>query len=276
MGVDEKIDEQLERFEGKLPRWLQQIMRFLRTEDVLLSASGLAFYALVSLAPLAIVVMWITSLLMGEERVHRLAETLKEAAPENLGAGAALERVSEEGTRMGVSAAIAALWPATAYGSALVRGFDRLSPGGRSLPGMRGRALAFILLPAFLLGSMGASLATTWAGGDGILRQIGGAGIALIAGLIGGGLALILVYRFFPPEHLGWKRILWTSGLVAGAVSVMSLGFGLYLTLGADFEERFAMSGVAGLVLFGVWLLLANAAMLIGYRVARDRMDGDA
>lgn len=276
MGVDEKVDEKLGRFEERLPDWLQQVVRFLRTEDVLLSASGLAFYALVSLVPLAVVVMWITSLLLGEERVHRLAEILREAAPENLGAGEALEAVSEEGTRMGLPAAIAALWPATAYGSALVRGFDRLSEGGRSLPGVRGRAMAFILLPAFLLGSMGASLATTMAGGDGVLRQIGGAGIALIAGLLGGAVALVLVYRFFPPDHLGWRRILWTSGLVAGAVSVMSLGFAMYLTLGADFEERFAMSGIAGLVLFGVWLLLANAAMLIGYRLARERRERDS
>jgi hypothetical protein len=51
---------------------------------------------------------------------------------------------------------------------------------------------------------------------------------------------------------------------------VVSLVFSLYLALGADWEERFAMSGVAGIVMLAVWLLLVNALLLLGYRLALE------
>jgi uncharacterized BrkB/YihY/UPF0761 family membrane protein len=271
MGADEWVDQRIERVERRLPSWGRRAVHILRTHDVLLSASGLAFYALVSLAPLVVVVLWVTGLLLGEERVQRLAETLRSVAPEGLGAGDALEAVSEQGTRLGFGAAVAARWPATAYGSALVRGFDRLTDDhGRALPGLRGRGLAFILLPALLLGSIGASLVSTTVGEDGALSRVAGAVAALALAGLGGGVALVLVYRFFPPIRLPWKRIVLTSGVVALGTSVLSLVFSLYLALGADWEERFAMSGVAGIVMLAVWLLLVNALLLLGYRLALE------
>jgi uncharacterized BrkB/YihY/UPF0761 family membrane protein len=54
----------------------------------------------------------------------------------------------------------------------------------------------------------------------------------------------------------------------ATGVSVLSLAFALYLTFGANFQERYASSGIAGIVFLAVWLFGSNAWLLLGYRVA--------
>jgi hypothetical protein len=44
----------------------------------------------------------------------------------------------------------------------------------------------------------------------------------------------------------------------------------LYVILGANFQEHYATSGQAGLVLLAVWLFLANVLVLAAYRVALE------
>src|SRR5438477_2690709 len=68
------------RLERRLPRPLRTLIDELEERDVLLYASGLAFYALVSIAPLVIVIMWIVAALLGGERVQRLADGLQRVA----------------------------------------------------------------------------------------------------------------------------------------------------------------------------------------------------
>lgn len=47
----------------------------------------------------------------------------------------------------------------------------------------------------------------------------------------------------------------------------MSLLFA-FLASGADFEKRYAISGLAAVVAVGLWLFWANVLVLVGYRVA--------
>jgi uncharacterized BrkB/YihY/UPF0761 family membrane protein len=50
----------------------------------------------------------------------------------------------------------------------------------------------------------------------------------------------------------------------------LSLGLTLYVALGANFSEHFGSSTVAGFVLLAVWLFLANALTLVGYKIAQE------
>jgi len=109
------------KLERRLPGPLRLLIDELEETDVLLYASGLAFYALVSVVPLVIVIMWVVSVILGDERVHAFAQELARVTPEGLGADQALERVAALGTQIGLPAVIAALWPATAYGAGLSR-----------------------------------------------------------------------------------------------------------------------------------------------------------
>ena len=262
------------RLERRLPRPLRTLIDELEERDVLLYASGLAFYALVSIAPLVIVIMWIVAALLGDERVHRLADELKRVAPDGLGADQALKRVADLGTQIGLPAVAAALWPATAYGAGLSRAFLRLAPGaaakGRAKSrGLRGRILAFLLLlPAFAVGGLLASYLGTQALGSSTAGAVLGPVIALGTGFVAAFAAIALIYRVFPPDPLQGGQILRATLFTAAGVSVLSLGMSLYLAFGANFQERYATSGIAGIVLLALWLFGTNTLLLLGYRMA--------
>lgn len=116
-----------------------------------LYAAALAFYGLISVAPLAVVALWVTSLVVGPAQIQDAAGGLARFSPEALGVDQALERVADVGTGLGVVAVAGALWPATAYGSALVRVLDRLD-GDRNATSMsRRRGVALALVGAALL-----------------------------------------------------------------------------------------------------------------------------
>jgi membrane protein len=243
----------------------------MRRDDILLLAAGLAFYALVSVIPMTILALWVAGLIAGDQRIQELARALARIAPKDIGADQALQRVAELGSRLGVVAAITALWPATSYGSGLERSFHRLSGTRRKLAwGLRGRSLFFLfLLPLFILGSLAASFAGSAAFGEGAERAIGVV-VALVTGLAGAAAALVVIYRIFPPTPLPWGSIWRVTLATAGGISILSAALWLFLSLGANFQEHYATSGLAGLVLLALWLFLSNALVLVGYKMALD------
>jgi uncharacterized BrkB/YihY/UPF0761 family membrane protein len=139
-----------------------------RAEDLFLYSAALAFYGLISVAPLIVVALWVTSLVVGPPQIDHAAAELARLSPEALGADRAFQRVADLGTRLGLVAVVAAVWPATAYGSALVRVLDRLA-GGRDATGVRRRGVALLLVclaPVLVLASLVASYAGAAALGD--------------------------------------------------------------------------------------------------------------
>ncbi len=270
LEVQSRVDDVLDRLGT-----LGEVIRRAREQDILLVAGGLAFYALVSAAPMVIVVLWVVSLVLGDERVQRFAEALGEFAPENMGGEEAVKRVAELGPGAGITALLAAAWPATSYGSGLIRAFERLADGENEkwFRGLRGRGLVLLVLfPVFVFGGLLASLA-----GTAVLRQATdgqmlGLGIAAVTGFLGAVVVVGLIYRMFPPPGaVGWTGIRRGALATAAAISVMSLAFTAYLRLGADFEERYLSSALAGVVLLALWLFLFNLLLLAGYRLALER-----
>ncbi|HEX2031896.1 MAG TPA: YhjD/YihY/BrkB family envelope integrity protein [Actinomycetota bacterium] len=254
----------------RLPPPLRRAIEDASGQDIPLHAAGLAFFALVSLIPLTIVAMWVASLVAGEGRVERLAQALAAIAPRNLGADRALIRVAELGTSLGVVAIVAALAPATAYGSGLARAFRRLSPKDppEELRGVLGRGLLLlVVVPLFVLGTMLAAFAATSLFEEALLRALGWV-LALALAFLGGGLAAALIYRVFPPEALPWRAVLRGAAVSGAGVALLTVAFAAIVGLGADFTKYYAMSGLAGIVLLATWLFVANAALLTGYRVA--------
>jgi membrane protein len=259
------------RIVERLPPRVRRAVEEMSRRDVFLNAAGLAFYGLISLVPLTVVAMWITSLAAGEGRVQQLARMLSQIAPQGLGADRAIRRVAQLGTTVGVASVVAALWPATAYGSGLARAFRRLSPKpSEELTGLLGRLLILLLLPLFVGGAMVGAFAASSLVGGGALRVLGYA-LGLVAAFVGSGLATAVILRVFPPEDLPWGRILRGTAVASGGVALLTVAFALALGLGADFGQHYAISGVASIVLLGLWLFLANALLLLGYRVALSR-----
>ena len=81
--------------EERLPRSMAAVVRRLRSEDVFLLSAGLSFYALVSVVPFAVLVLWLVSLVTGKARVHEVADQLARHLPANLGVENALQRVAD-------------------------------------------------------------------------------------------------------------------------------------------------------------------------------------
>jgi membrane protein len=256
----------------RLPAPLRRMVDRARGQDILLYAAALAFYAIVSVIPLTILVMWVVSVVLGDQRTHQLAEEIRRVAPSSIGADQALERVAQLGTRLGIVSVLIAVWPATAYGSGLERAFDRLGPGAdRRLEGLRGRAVFFlVILPIFILGSLiSAFLGTVALGSHGFGRVVGYF-LALASGFLAAGVCLVLIYRLFPPSQLSWDRVLRAALVPAGGIAVLSVLFILFVELGANFEQHYATSGLAGMILLALWLFLSNALILAGYRLAQE------
>jgi membrane protein len=262
----------MDRLQELLPGPFRRALKRARGQDILLYSAALAFYAIVSVIPLTILVLWIVSAVLGDQRTHQLAQEIRRVAPENIGADQALERVADLGSKLGVTSILTALWPATAYGSGLERAFDRLGPkADRSLEGLRGRGMfLLVILPTFILGSLiGSFLGTVALGSDGVARIVGYA-LALATGFLAASVGLVLIYRIFPPTRLTWRQIFEATLVAATGISVLSFLLLLFVGLGANFQAHYATSGLAGLVLLAVWLFLSNALVLTGYRVALE------
>lgn len=251
----------------RFPR-TRDLVRRLAGHDILFSASGLAFYALVSLAPSVIVVLWITSLFMGDQRVHRFANELGNAAPQSIGVDQIVRSVAQRGTSLGLLAAVTGLWPASAYGAGLTRAFNRVADGKYELPGLRGRVLLIlIVLPLSTIGALVVSYLGTTLVRSTVFHGVVTGLLALGMGFVWIGAATLAIYRIFPPERLAWSAIARATLIAAGGTAALSALFVLFLDMGANFKEHYATSAIAALVLVGVWLYLSNALLLAGFRL---------
>ncbi len=240
-------------------------------DDVFLYSAALAFYGLISVVPLVVVALWITTLLVGQAQVHHVADELARLAPPALGVDRALERVADLGTTLGLAAVVAALWPATAYGSALMRVLDRVG-GERAAGGLRGRGMALLLVaavPVLVLGSLVASYAGAAALGDAPIEIAVGLVFALVTGFGATVAVVAVVYRVFPRSPPEWAATFRGALVTSGWISVLSAGYVAYLRLGANFEQRYASATISAVVLLGLWLFAANTALIVGYRAAR-------
>ncbi len=259
-----------------LPGPVRAIVSRARKDDILFHSAALAFYATVSLVPLVLLVLAVVSLVLGDQRVQQLSREIGRVAPKELGADKLVTQIADTATRVSVVAFITGLWPATSYGAGLVRAFDELSPTkDRAHEGLRGRGLLLvILLPVFVLGALLGSYVGSQALGSSTLGRVVGGVLALVTGSLGGAAGLALIYRIFPPEHIGWRGVLKATAITAASLAVISLAFVLYLALGADFQEHYATSGLAAFVLLAVWLFLANVLILVGYKIALESRRG--
>ena len=260
--------------EERLPGPVAAVVHRLRSEDVFLLAAGLSFYALVSVVPFAILVLWLVSLITGKARVHEVADQLAGHLPANLGVENALQRVADLGVRLGLGALAALLWPATAYGAGLRRSFARLAKGETvDVENLRGRALALGLIgivPALSLAGLVAAYLGTAIVGEGGAAQVVGWGLALTFGFGASTIGVGVIYRLFTPLLLGWWSIVRGAVAAAAAISVVSLIYVVFLNSGVDFQRRYATSGLAAVVLLAFWLFMTNALILVGFQIAHE------
>jgi membrane protein len=277
--VQRRLSDATDKAEERLPASVVDVVERLRDADVLLYAGALAFYALVSTAPFLVVGFWVMGTVVGDDRVEDLSEGLAELAPENVDLEGMFQTLLEVGTGVGIAALFAALWPATAFGGGLVRVLDNLSlDRDPAMHGLRGRARSLVVLavlPVYLLGGLIVASLVAGLFGDGPAGTVAGWALALVAGAAATWVGIIGLYWWFGPAELTFRSLAEGAAVAAAMIAVMSLGYLLYLGQGAEWEERVAGSGLAAVVLFGLWLYLANLLLLTGYCVALAVDEGE-
>jgi YihY family inner membrane protein len=256
----------------RLPDPVRRFGGWLRSDDFFTTSSSLAYYALISLAPMALIALWIAGALIDEDSLRELGSTVDGESPEELPVGELVQSLVALATTIGFFSVIGAIWPATAYGAALARAFDHITPDAeRQVRGMKGRVFAALLIAVLPLAVFGA-LAVLYV----VPRLLGVSGLWITATL-GLGAALFVwlfisgIYQLFQMRDTQWTDVLVAAAAATGVLAVVSAGYLVYLEFFADFEERYGTSGLATIVLLGVWLMLANAVLLVGYKLMLRR-----
>jgi uncharacterized BrkB/YihY/UPF0761 family membrane protein len=253
-----------------VPAPVQRFLGWLRSPEFVTTSSSLAFYALVSLPPMVLLGFWIAGWFVDESALADLGTEVDSRSPDALPVAEVLRALIEVAARTGPLAAVAAVWPATTYGAALARAFTAVAPDAqRRIRGWRGRLLALVLiasLPLVVFCSLAALYLVPQVVGEGpVLTVALGAGVLLLLGMLIG-----LLYSLFRLHDTGVGDVVVGAAVASGLVGLTTAGYLVYLQF-ADFTQRYGATGLATAVLLGLWLLFANAALLVGYRLTLKR-----
>jgi uncharacterized BrkB/YihY/UPF0761 family membrane protein len=129
-----------------------------------------------------------------------------------------------------------------------------------------------VALPVFVIGSLAGSAAALGLIGHGVAGRIAGVAVAALIGFAGTAIGMALIFRIFPPQPMPLHAVVRGTVWSAATITFLTVAFALVLNVGVNFQQHYATSGIAMLVLLAVWLFLANALLLVGYKLAlRDR-----
>lgn len=253
-----------------LLRLAADVRRGLRGHDMWLLAGGLTFYAGIAVVPLLLLALYLAGLVVGAETVRTLAQDLVGLAPERMGFAQGLGVLADVGPSLGVTAALAALVPATTYGEGLVRAFDRLGDRERTDGRVwRGRLKSFallVLLPGLVMVGLLATAVLPDLIGRGPVGRLLGLYATFWVGWLGSSALLALTYRAFVPEPLGARALFWGSASTGSFLTGMSMAWVALLGTDVDFARAYGGSeAVAAVVLASVYLFLVQLVTLVGY-----------
>ncbi|MDI6097603.1 YhjD/YihY/BrkB family envelope integrity protein [Actinoplanes sp. NEAU-A12] len=252
---------------------LTTLFRPLRGRDVALHAAAITFYSGIAVIPVALLAVWLTGLVVGAERVHRLTGRTIGALPDEIGASHALAALIDAGLALTPMFALASLLPATLYGEGLRRAFASLSRPGERLVGWRGRLLWLPLLaaaPALLL-SLLLALPTTsrlWLRGG--WWSVLGVVLSFLAVWLVLTPVVIWVFRYVAPGRPPWLTTTLIGSFTAANLSGFLHGAVLFTSLPLDLGVPFGgLTEVGAVVAIGLWLYLFHVVLLTGFAATR-------
>ncbi len=266
----ERLRSALQSVDRALPGRISGIFHRFADRDILLTASSLAFYGVVSALPLLMLAFAAVEAVAGDDALASFTERAAESGPD--GTGAFLEPLVSSGGSLTFATVLFTLWPATAYGGGLRRALTHQTAVDDPGAGARGRVTGVglvLVLPVLLLAGIPMMFVLSTLSGNGLLGMALGWSMALVAGgLLGTGLTT-LIYQAFAPTSLGWRDTASGAAFTAITTAVFSLGFVVYLDV-ADTEERFGGGATAVVVMIGLWLFVANILLLAGYQAVLE------
>ncbi|TYB37596.1 YihY/virulence factor BrkB family protein [Micromonospora sp. AP08] len=246
--------------------------RPVRGRDLSLHAAAITFYGAIAVVPVALLAIWLTGLVAGDDRVRRLTAYAINTLPTDIGADRAVAALVEAGLGLTPLLALASLLPASLYGEGLRRAFVSVAtpPGqAETLVGWRGRLLLLPLLapaPALLLSVLLALPLTThlvqqggWLGALGVVLSFLATWLVLTP-------VLMWVFRVVGPAAPDWLATLGLGSFTAANLSGFLHGFVLFCSLPLDLGAPFGgFDEIGGGVAVLLWLYLFHVIVLAGY-----------
>ena len=273
-AVRERAEAVLEAADRRLPSTFGALLRRITDRDILLQASSLAFYGLISVMPLLVIAFAVVGAVSGDGTLERFAGSVSQSGPK--GTGQIVDQLVGSAESLSFVTLVFAIWPATAYGGGLRRALEHTTDGETELAGVKGRLLGLglvLILPLLVLGGIPLMFVLTSLTGDGALAVALGWLFAGVVVTVVGTLTAAVLYQAFAPADIGWSETLRGAGLSALATTVFSLGFVVYLNVGSV-EQRFGGGTTALVIMLGLWLLVASVLLIAGYQAVLAMEDG--
>lgn len=259
-----------------LARWFDTARAIVRAtrqrvagQDLMLVAAGLTLYAGIAIVPLLLLGLYGAGLVIDRDRVATLVRDLAAYAPPTMGVRRIIRSLAEAGPSLGLSSLIASVLAATTYGEGMLRAVDALEGqqrGNRTLAG-RIRVLPYVgVFPLVTVAGLLTVAALPDMLGGGTIGQVLGVYLTFWIGWLSATALLIVLYRLFSVRRLRWAATVWGALATGSFLAGMSLGWVLVLRYGVAVGRAFGGSEDVGrVVLFTVYLLLVQVAVLVGY-----------
>jgi len=259
-SFDPRRLRELTKVDISLPKALAQ--RFMEV-DILTQSASLAFYALLSLAPMLVLILWLTASLYGSAQ-----QAIVDQVGDLAGQGAATVAdtvIANADDRPGIGS-IAGVWSTLLLLLGASAVFGRLQDVLNQIfqtdatrisgvkPWIRKRllsvgvvfALGFLLLLATTVTTL---LQVIFAGMPSLLPVMGSAAsLALYAFSFG------LLYHYLPDRSVGWQQAFVGGAITAGLFVLGRWGIGMYLATAAPGS---AYGSMGAMVLLLVWMYYA-------------------
>lgn len=266
-ALDARRTRRLARLKGSLPLALGK--RFVEL-DILTHAASLAFYALLSLAPLLVLLLWLTASLYGSAQ-EAIVDQVGQLAGRDA-ASVADTVIANADRRPGIGS-IAGLWSTALLLVGASAVFARLQDALNLIfrtdaariagvrPWIRKRVLSFgvVLALGFLLllaTTVNTLLQVVFAGLPSLLPVFGTvASLALYA------FSFALLYHYLPDRRVRWRQAFVGGAITAGLFVLGRWAIGVYLATAAPGS---AYGSMGAMVLVLVWMYYAATVFFGG------------
>ena len=252
---------------------LRRVLRHVHEDRLPLLSAGIAFFAVLSIAPVLVTALSVYGAVNTPEQALRQLSGIADALPPALEEVVADQLTSittastQVLTRRGITALLLALWTATAATTSLIDALTLTYHEGetRSMGRRTGLALLLVLSGALAVGAVIA--------GIGVLSRAlddAPAGVQTVAGvLVWAGLALLMavalavLYRVAPDRtRARWHWISWGAGAATVLWVLVSLGLFAYVSRLGTYESTYG--SLAGVAISMLWLWLTVLLVLLG------------
>lgn len=262
------------------PSWkyvLRKTMREFSSDQCTDIAASLTYYAVLSLFPALIAIISLLGVFgQGQQTVDAVTEVIQPIAPDAVGLLSPIIQGFVQSRAAGfalVSGIVLAIWSASGYVGAFTRAMNRIYeiPEGRPFLKLKPMQLAVTVIGIVILLICGLIIAISGPVTDAIGAALGlGQTVQIVWSIakwpvLAVAIVLLIAILYYATPNAKQPKFRWMSMGAAIALVVLvvaSVGFAFYVTNFSSYAKSYG--ALAGVVVFLLWLWIANLALLFG------------